>query len=205
MPTLDLSDEDIALLQMAKQNGGRQGLQLAVNARRLHDALYNHKDVTREYQKQIKAVFPQAQVANDIAEPYLTEVRETRQKLDEFLDNQKKEREEADGKRAQDDFDNAWTQTVKDHNLTEEGQEKLINYMKDKRIVDPEAAALKYFKHNPEPPAPIAPTSIAPANWGIGGLPGEDEKSSKMLMENPEQWADQEAAAALTEIRRGGA
>jgi hypothetical protein len=54
----------------------------------------------------------------------------------------------------------------------------------------------------------VTPSSIAPAGWVKGGdfsISGEDEASSKLLISNPEAWADHEAADVLTEIRRQAA
>ena len=72
---------------------------------------------------------------------------------------------------------------------------------------DPDAvpAAALYFKQNPVEPSPIAPSAISPQSWGIGSVDGEDDKSAKDLISNPTAWADKEAAAVLTEIRRDAA
>lgn len=204
MPMIELSDEDEALLEAAKRAGGMQGLDLAVRAKALHDRLYSHKETAVAYQKAIKTAFPDAKVAADVAEPFIAPINDRLAPIEEFISNFNKEREEGAKAKAQADFDAAWNDTVKEHGLTEEGQEKLLNFMKDRRLSDPEAAALLYYKRNPKPAAPVRPESVAPQTWGmeamgIGG--GADEAESKALIADPDAWADREAAAVLTEIR----
>ena len=206
MPVVDLSDEDAALLAAAKKIGGVNDLDLASRARALHDRLYTHADTAASYRASIEKVVPGFKdPAAAAAAPYVAKLDELSKWKDEFLANQSKEREEAAKAAAQSDFDGAWNGVVKSYSLTDEGQEKLGKFMQDRKLADPEAAAALYYKQNPEPPAAVTPDSIAPASWGIGPLPGEDPASSKLLMERPEAWADQEAATALTEFRRAAA
>jgi hypothetical protein len=174
----------------------------------LHQKLYTHKDTALDYQKAIKVVAPDAQVASDVAAPYVAKIDSVTERLDKWEADRAAEKAAADEAALQGNFDAQWAAVVKDNSLTEEGQEKLIAFMKNRKLADPEAAAALYYKQNPEPPAPVTPSSIAPAGWVKGGdfgVPGEDEASSKLLISNPEAWADQEAAGVLTEIRRAAA
>lgn len=202
-----ISDEDAALLEAIHKNGGAQGLELAFRAKALHDRLYHHKDIGASYQANIKAVFPDVTTPADYAAPHLARLDSVEKKFDEYLDAQKKEREDAAAAKAQTDFTSSWNQVVKDYELTDEGQEKLESLMRERRIADPEAAAALYFKQNPPPAAPIAPSAIAPQGWArdMGILHAPDDADSKLLVSNPDAWADKEAAAVLTEERRRAA
>jgi len=207
MPMIELSDEDAALLEAAKKAGGASAIDLGMRAYALHQKLYTHKDTALDYQKAIKVVAPDAQVASDVAAPYVAKIDSVAERLDKWEADRAAEKKAAEEAAAQGDFDAAWKRTVSENNLTEEGQEKLITFMKNRKLADPEAAAALYYKQNPEPPAPVTPSSIAPQGWAkdIGILHAEDDQSSKLLITNPEAWADQEAAGVLTEIRRQAA
>ena len=207
MPMLDLSDEDAELLQLAKRAGGASALDLHSRAYSLHQKLMNSAKHTDAYQDIIKAEVPDARVPKDVAAPYVARLDETNKRLDELLAEREKERAAAAEAAAQGDFNSKWSSVVKEYELTAEGEEKLLNFMKDRKNSDPEAAAALYYKQNPTPAAPISPTSIAPASWAkdMGIAHAEDDASSKALIANPESWADTEAAAVLTEIRRSGA
>lgn len=203
MPAVDISEEDIALLEAARKAGGIQGLDLAVRARALHDKLYSHKDTSRDYQASIKKVFPDAPTDMDRAAPFVEPLDGRLKELEEWRASRLQADADAVKNRRQADFDSSWAQTVKDHSLTAEGEEKLLNYMRDQQQGDPEAAALKYFKHNPPPPAPITPSSISPSGWARDmGLRGDaDDTDLKLLHSNPNAWEDKEAAAVLNDVR----
>lgn len=202
MPMVELSDEDAAALEAVRKMGGLGQLDLAVKARNLHEALYRHKDTAASYQADIKKVFPQATVASDVAAPYVAKLDDGLKKIDDFIESQQKERQEAEAARMQSDFDGQWNGVVKDYGLTEEGQTSLLNFMKQERIANPEAAALLYYKRNPAPPEPVTPSAITPMGWGQSAMGIDGTDDGKLLVSDPDAWADREAAAVLTEIRR---
>lgn len=205
MAYVELSDADAALLEAARKMGGATGLDLAARAAKLHEQLISNKDTSVSYQGAIKKLYPDAKLPADVAAPYVERLDAVETRFNTWLADREKEREEADKARAQADFDTLWSKTVKDYSLTAEGEEKLVKFMQVRRLHDPEAAAALYYKQNPEPAAPSVPSSIGPDRWGIGPLPGEDEKTSKLLLSDPTAWADNEAAAVLTEVRRQAA
>ncbi len=207
MPMIELSDEDAALLEAAKKAGGASAIDLGQRAYALHQKLYTHKDTALDYQKAIKVVAPDAHVASDAAAPYVARIDSVEERFNKWEADRAVEKAAAESAVLQGDFDKSWNSTVSAYSLTEEGQEKLINFMKTRKLADPEAAAALYYKQNPEPPAPVTPSSIAPQGWAkdMGIMHAEDDTSSKLLISNPEAWADQEAAGVLTEIRRAAA
>lgn len=209
MPNVDLTDAQIELLQLAEKIGGMEGIQQRDKAFHLHNTLYSHKDTSRSYQKAIKTAFPDAKVASDLAEPYVEEVKAefapAMERFTKFIETYEADKKAAEESKLQGDFESRWSGVVKDYSLSSEGEEKLLAFMKDRKNADPEAAAALYFKQNPIPAAPIAPSAISPTSWAkdMGlGTPAEDDAASKLLLSNPERFADQEAANVLTEIRR---
>jgi hypothetical protein len=202
-----ISDEDAALLAAVQRIGGATGLDLAVRAKALHDSLYSDPELSLGYQQTISKKFPTANTIERVAAPFVAKIDATQKQLDDFLAAQKKEREDAEQARLQGDFNTSWAQVVKDYSLTAEGEEKLESLMKDRKIADPEAAAALYFKLNPAPAAPVAPSSVAPQGWAkdMGLRMDADDSDSKLLVGDPDAWADKEAAAILTEVRREAA
>lgn len=201
-----ISDEDETLLQAVKKAGGAQGLDTLTRAFRLHDALFNHKELGGRYQALVGEAFPEvrtpAKVAAEVAAPYVSRLDD----IDARFKKMDEEREAAAKAAAQNDFNASWNGVVKDYELTEEGQEKLESFMKTRKLADPEAAAALYFKQNPAPAAPVTPASVAPIGWGRDalGIAG-DSADAKLLVSDPDAWADREAASVLTEVRREAA
>lgn len=205
MPAVELTDEQIALLDAVQKMGGRQWVSVADRAVGLHQKLIGSKG-RREYEKLIKAEFPDVRTTDDLAAPYVEQIDTLQKRLDEIEASRKKEREDAAAEKAQGDFNTKWADVVKRWSLTEEGEEKLAKHMKENGIAEPLAGALHYYDRNPIPAAPVTPTSIAPQNWAAEfGTGKTDDESLKLLQSNPERWAEIEAAAVLTEQRRAAA
>jgi hypothetical protein len=165
--------------------------------------LMHHKDTASPYQRAIKAVLPDYKTPEDTAapiiEPYVARLKE----LEEWRAAQLAERQRADEDGSQRAFDRDWSDTVKEYDMTEEGQEKLISYMKERKLADPAAAAALYYKQNPKI-EPISPTSISPQGWArdMGFTHDKEDTDTAFLMAKPEAWADKEAASVLNEVRR---
>ncbi len=208
MPTVELSDSQIALLELAEKIGGMEGIQQRDKAFHLHNTLYTHKDTATSYQAAIKKAFPEARVASDLAEPYVAQIKSefdpVMERFTKFIDTYEADKKAAEESKLQGDFDSRWSGVVKDYSLSSEGEEKLLSFMKDRKNADPEAAAALYFKQNPIPAAPIAPSAISPSSWSkdMGLGPAGEDADLKLLHTDPERFAEQEAAAVLTEIRR---
>jgi hypothetical protein len=201
VPTFELSDEQAQLLATAEKLGGMSGLDRMYRANTVHNTLMGDAALRRTYEGLIKSKYPQAQTTDDVAAPYVAETRALAKRFDDYLEGETQRKNEELQTRRQGEFNGKWHQAVKDHDLTTEGEEALGKFMQDNGLFDPESAALLYFKRNPRPAVPVTPEGVMPNRWGIGPLPGEDEKSGKLLMDNPETWADIEAANILNELR----
>jgi hypothetical protein len=197
----EIDDEDARLLATVKKLGGMPALDQMYRAHTLHSTLHADPNVRTHYERLIKHKYPATQTTDDMAAPYVKRIDETDSRIKALEESLAKEKEENLAARRQSDFNGQWDQAVKDHDMTAEGEEALAKFMKDRSLQDPESAALLYFKHNPKPASPQDGGGLMPKTWGIGPLPGEDPESSKMLMENPERWADQEAANVINEMR----
>jgi hypothetical protein len=203
VPVVELSDEDANLLAVAKKAGGMQGLDTLTRAYNLHQSLYTDPKLRPHYEAVIEAKHPNAATTRKIAEPYVAEARAVGKKLDDYIAAQEKAKAEAEEAKGQSDFAAEWERVKKAYDLTEEGEKALFEHMKSRKIYDAEAGALSYFKHNPKPAEPITPTSISPSGWNLTTpTQGDTEDSFKLLHENPERWAEMEAANAINQIRR---
>lgn len=198
---MEIDDNDAQLLATVKKLGGMPALDQMYRAHTLHTTLHADPNVRLHYERLIKHKYPQAQTTDDVAAPYVQAVKSVDDRVKSLEETLAKERADNLQARRQADFNSQWEQAVKDHEMTAEGEEALAKFMKDRGLHDPESAALAYFKHNPKPASPQDGGGLAPKTWGVGPLPGEDPESSKMLMENPERWADQEAFSVLNEMR----
>jgi hypothetical protein len=197
----EISDEDAQLLATVQKLGGMRGLDQMYRAHKLHNELYSDGALRSQYEEVIAKKFPNVNTTAKAAAPYVEKLSAVEKKFDDYLAGEANRKNDELRARRQEDFNGKWAQAVKDHDLTTEGEEALGNFMKENQLADPESAALLYFKRNPKPPTPLTPEGVTPGTWGIGPLPGEDEKSGKFLMDNPESWADVEATNILNEMR----
>jgi hypothetical protein len=198
---MEIDDADAQLLATVKRLGGMPALDQMYRAHTLHTTLHGDPNVRTHYERLIKHKYPQAQTTDDIAAPYVRELNATAERVKKLEDERVAERDAVLMERRQSSFNEAWGQAVKDHDMTAEGEDALAKFMEKEKLHDPESAALLYFKRNPKPQSPQESGGLAPKTWGVGPLPGEDPESSKLLLENPERWADNEAYSVLNEMR----
>jgi len=153
----------------------------------------------------IKGVRPDVETEEDVAERYAAPVREeigaVAAQMKEFLDAQTKRDQEAAERAEAANFETAFARLKKD-GYTDEGIERIKGIMVERKIADPEAAALVFDKQNP--PAQHEQASWTPATWDLGSTANEGV-DLKAMFQDEERWADQEAAKTLNEIRMGKA
>lgn len=173
-------------------------------AHTLLKSLYADQTVGFDFRKIVKKKFPQASI------PELDAVVKTEQltgdfekkfgelgegltkKIDAFLDDRKKEREDAEV----DKFSERLTRIVKDRGYTKEGEEGLLKVMKDRGIQNLEDAAIIFEAGQPKQTAkPRHHTS----RMNFVSPEGKDDESFKKLMADPEQWMVDEMYTALAE------
>ena len=158
-----------------------------------HKSLYDDSTVGMDFRKLIRRKYPQASIpeldALSKAEENSTEIEKkfvelskgATEKIDKFLSDRQKEREDEQVSLYQGRFD----KMVKERGYTEEGQNKLIELMKTKNIRDPEDAALIFESTQAkEKPAPKQFSS----RMAFVMPDGKEDESFKQLMADPDQW-----------------
>jgi hypothetical protein len=165
---VDISEEQLRIL-----NGSKA----------LLDRLLSGK--TRRRQEQlIKEHYPETQTTDDIAEPYTAEIKELKKSFEDF-------KAELKGNKLDDRLANEidYLKTAAGGNWTEDGIEKLKKLMIEREIPSIKDAAAVWDKRNP--PQAQQPSTFQPSDWGIGRK--TDDPDTKLLFEDEDAWADQEA------------
>jgi hypothetical protein len=138
-------------------------MRVAPRGYKLHDKLYDHPTHGLPMKRMLKEVDPTINIPEiDIAEPLVN-------KLQSQIDALKQERtDERDLTALKRDLDAA----QKKHRLTDEGMDEVKRLMVERKIADPEAAALLVVS-NIEPPNPVTGSNFAPADLKCWASTGE--------------------------------
>jgi hypothetical protein len=166
-------------------------LVLLRSARQLLDGLMTDPKTKRDLQKLVKMKHPNVVTDDDLAEPTIAPIKAELEELKKFKQQIEDERIEA---KFQASFDD-----LKDDGWTEDGLEKLKKLMIDRQIPDVYAAAALFEKQNP-PPKPLA-AAIKTNEWSLGS---HDDEKFKRLLQDPDRFARDEAAAVLNEVATEG-
>ena len=173
-------------------------------AHALLKSLYADQTVGFDFRKIVKKKYPSASIpeldavvktealAGDFEKKF-GELGETlSNKIDSFLNERKKERENEDVEK----FAGRIKRIVKDRGYTQEGEEGLLKTMKERGISNPEDAAIIFEAGQPKAaPKPRHHTS----RMNFVSPEGKDDESFKKLMADPEQWMVDEMYAGLAE------
>ena len=169
-------------------------LQVLRGAKALYDKLLASPKTRRKQEALIKEIYPDTQTTDDIAEPYVNEVKELRKEFKDYVEGEKGRR--LDNKLEKD------IQYLKDtREYTEEGIERLKKLMVEKEIPDMIVAADHWERS--QPVKPQEPSIMAPTDWGIGRK--TDDPDLKLLFEDEDAWAEKEARKAWAEetVKKG--
>ena len=169
----ELSDEELRVLQGSKK---------------LLDKMLGSPKTKRATEKIIKEHFPETVTTDDIAEPYVAEIKELRKELHEFRDGLK-------GKELDSKLEKGVEYLKTERDFTDEGIEKLKKLMIEREIPSILDAAAVWEKRNP--PKPQEPSIMAPTDWGFGRK--TDDPNVKLLFEDEDAWAEKEARRAWAE------
>jgi len=171
---VDISEEQLRIL-----NGSKA----------LLDKLLTGK--TRRRQEQlIKEHYPETQTVDDVAAPYVEEITALRKDLDEFKKELKGNKLD---ERLFSDID--YLKSNAGGNWTDDGIDKLKKFMVEREIPSIKDAAAVWERRNP--PAPQTPSTFQPTDWGFGRK--TEDPDVKLLWEDEDAWADQEARKAWNE------
>lgn len=172
----EISDQELAVL-----NGSKK----------LLDSMLKNPKTARETQKLVKTLYPDTVTQDDIAEPYLAEVRESRKELQDFI---KSQQEKEIDSRLNREFD-----ILRSEHFTDEGIETIKKVMVAKQIKSPLDAAKVWRADNP--PAPQQPAGFQPTSWGFGADSADADVAA--LFKNEDSWADKTAQETWQQVKSG--
>ena len=183
----EISDEQLAVFQ--------RGMSLL-------QEMSSKPNTRRDFERLVKQLRPDVETTDDVAarvaEPYVAELKETREKLDAFLTGQQ-ERERLAAEREADQARDAAFSRLQTSGYTEDGRGAIKQLMVDRNIADPEAAAALFDRMNPKPVE--GTSSWEPANWDIRGRAVEHDVDG--LFKDADRWADGRIHEILREERSG--
>jgi len=159
--------------------------------RGLLEKLNNNPKSRRDYQRALKANYPEITTDEDrLAEaPEVQRLSKLEEKFEKFLD--------AQDKREQDSETKAAFRRLADAGYTEEGIGKIQKLMVERKIGDPEAAAALFDKTNA--PVDMLPSGFQPTSWNFGQMGTSDDPDTKLLFENEDAYAEKEFRKAFNE------
>lgn len=173
------------------------------NALQLITTMDQNPEAKAHLERALKVVKPDYVAEEDVAARYTAPVAEQvtalKTQLDEFLKAQREREEQAQNAAVENQIESAFDRLAK-AGYTSEGQERIKALMVERKIADPEAAALLFDKLNPPPPQEHS--AYTPATWDIGASANGAE-DTKLLFQNEDRWADLKTAEVLNEIRVG--
>ena len=145
--------------------------------------MLGNKETKRETERLAKKVNPQAVTTDDLAEPYLSDIRDELKDLRAFKDNINK---------MQTDYaEQTSFERLRTAGYTDSGIEEIKKLMADRQIKDPEIAAAYWDKTRPA--EPIAPNGISPSMWNFENTLQDNEDDMKLLLKNDDAWLDRQA------------
>ena len=148
------------------------------------EPIWNNPALSKEAKRLVKKQYPNIEIADlDIED-----------RLDQRLDAEKKEREEAEKKRKDAEWDRQFkemrSKTQKEYGLTDEGMEELEDFMREKNIGDYEVAASYRVSKQPKP------SDAADVGHDRFWNHAEQEGFAD-ISKNPEKWAEREILGAI--------
>lgn len=167
-------------------------LQQLVEARNFLKSLYDDGATRTELLKVARKKFPNLQAPELDAQAKVEELGAgLTKKIDDFLSEQKKLKEEGEVSAFKERID----RVVKDRGYTKEGTEKLLGIMKDRGINDPDDAAIIFEASLPK-------ESTKPRNFSSRmnfiTPDGKDDEVYNRLMSDPDQFVADELMNALS-------
>lgn len=166
---------------------------------RLIGETQSNPDARKHLDRAIKAVRPNVETEEEVAERYAqpvkAELEATRKELRDYIEaNNKREQEwrENEEKRA---MHSAFARLRQAKGYTDDGINDIAKLMMERGIADPEAASLLY--DNLHPPAPeIQTSSYEPQRWSIA-----PEDDLKRLFTDEHGWEANAIDSALRDVR----
>ncbi|MBU6232194.1 hypothetical protein KGP36_06125 [Patescibacteria group bacterium] len=168
------------------------------------DKITGNPKMRMKYLQLLKEAFPNEAIPEiDAAEPVYDRISGLEKKFDEYIEFQKKEREEALNKRTVEELETRLSEgrrSLSRSGYTEEGIKAVEALMEKKGITDHEAGAALYEKTNP-PETPVEPSTAGGFNFL---QPDDSDEMTKLLFKDPDQFINKMIPKTLKELRAQG-
>ncbi len=159
----------------------------------LMDQLLKNPKTRRDAEKLVKTLYPDTTTTDDLAAPYVEEIKSVKAELEEFKKSRNDEKMDAKL--------NAQLDQLRADGYTDEGLEKIKELMVKESLPNALAAAAFWEKLNPK--TVTASSAFQPTDWGFGRK--TDDADLKLLFDDEDAWADREARKAWDdEVRKKG-
>src|SRR5215472_3296905 len=167
-------------------------LKILSGSKALLDKLLHSLNDRRAAEKLIKEHYPETVISDDVSEPY---VKEMNDKVDTLSKEFKDFVKDFKGSKRDDKLSRDIEILKSERDWTDEGIEKLKKLMIEKEIPDIIVAADHYDRQHPA--TSQRPSLMAPTEWGFGRK--TEDPDMKLLFEDEDAWAEQEARKAWSE------
>jgi hypothetical protein len=145
----------------------------------------------RPAEKLIKEVYPETVTTDDLVDPYVSEIKEVRKELSDFIKAQQ-------GEKLDSRLNRDISHLKSERDYTDEGIEKLKKMMVEKEIPDIIVAADHFERQHP--PKQQEPSLISPTDWGFGRK--TEDADLNLLFNDEDAWAEKEATKVWNEEAR---
>ena len=175
MPMIEMSEDEARALKGSKA---------------LMDQLLKNPKTRRDTEKLVKTLYPETTITDDIAAPYVEDIKELRTEFKAFLKSQEDQKIESKF--------NGQLQQLRDQGYTEDGLDKIKKLMVDESLPNALAAAAYYEKQHP--PEPMEPSALSPSDWGFGA-PTDDEDTKLLFKSVLNEAAPADVVRVLSEAK----
>lgn len=192
---------DQEMVEMSKQEAD-----ILRNAHSMLNKLYNHPDKAMEFKKLAKEAgykVPELDTLERVTKPYdekMSGLADENKKLKERLDKW-----ESDNLNAKEESELAkqLSSIQKEQGLTDEGMQKVIKRMQEKKNPDVEAAAAWVKSQEPKAKLTTNSTNFAPGKFNGASLTGggeEGEKAWKTLLKDANTGGDEFFSSVVNDV-----
>lgn len=144
---------------------------------------------------------PEVDVPDTVLAPVngrITELEGTLAKVNERLENWQRQQ---DDDKLEGKFRTSLSSARKKFGLTDEGEQAVLQLMRDRQIADPEAAAALHVANLPKAPKMRDTSAYGGGSYAnLYGMRGEGDEMQALLARDPDAFFDREVANVLNEF-----
>lgn len=192
---------DTEMVEMSKQEAD-----ILRNAHSMLNKLYNHPDKAMEFKKLAKDAgykVPELDTIERVTKPYdekigglAEENKKLKERLDKWENDNLNSREEAE-------LSSQLSAIQKEHGFSDEGMQKVIKRMQDKKNPDVESAAAWVKSQEPKAKITTSSTNFASGKFNGSSLVGggeEGDKAWKTLMKDANTGSDDYFSSVVNDV-----